>query len=84
MVLARTQCSDGTAKSPWDGCNYAVCNDNDCVVGISYKGCVGDKGKEENELCDLTRDNCNDGLECVDQNDGCDNDVGRCKKLGKE
>ena len=41
-------------------------------------------GKGENDLCALKQNNCKDGLKCVDQEDGCDNGVGRCEKSGKE
>jgi len=43
-------------------------------------GCFGNKEKGENELCGLKKNNCKDGLKCVDREDGCDNDVGRCVK----
>ena len=36
--------------------------------------------KFENENCNLKNDNCDAGLKCNDVNDGCENDVGRCKK----
>ena len=40
---------------------------------------IGDRF--ENELCDLKyRDGCGAGLKCTEVNDGCKNDVGRCKK----
>ena len=37
--------------------------------------------KNENELCTLRRDNCDKGLKCTKEDDGCDgNKIGRCKK----
>ena len=42
-----------------------------------------ERNKKENQLCSLSQNNCIPGLECVDQNDGCDNGIGRCVTLGK-
>ena len=39
--------------------------------------------QNENKLCDLKSNNCKDGLKCVEQDDGCDNGIGRCVKTGK-
>ena len=49
----------------------------------TWKDCLeeGDK-KTENRLCIIEINNCHDGLECVDQDDGCNNGVGRCVKKG--
>ena len=78
-----TQCVNGRAASPWNNCNGAICDFNDCVLGHTKFGCFGNDEKGENELCGLKKNNCKDGLKCVDQEDGCDNGVGRCVKSGK-
>ena len=36
--------------------------------------------KKENELCSLKENNCGIGLTCTNEKDGCDNDVGKCRK----
>ena len=40
---------------------------------------LGTKGK--NNLCSLSLNNCASGLACVDDDDGCDNDVGKCRGI---
>ena len=44
-------------------------------------GC-DEHNQNENKLCDLKSNNCKDGLKCVEQDDGCDNGIGRCVKIG--
>ena len=39
--------------------------------------------KLQNQLCDLIHDNCDDGLKCTAEDDGCDSEVGRCKRGSK-
>ena len=39
--------------------------------------------KGENELCYIEGNNCDEGLECMKQDDGCDNGIGRCVKYGE-
>ena len=78
-----TQCSHGTsAECPSDNCNTAACY-NGCIYGGCTRiGCYGDIRKDENQTCVLSDGNCQEGLKCVDQDDGCDNDYGRCVKSG--
>ena len=78
------QCSNRSVTSPWDNCNAAMCDSNNCVSGTTLlPTCPEGDMKEESELCGLRQNNCKDGLKCVDQEDGCDNDVGICVKSGK-
>ena len=78
-----TQCLNGTTvECPSDNCNTAACY-NGCIYGGCTRiGCNGDTRKDENQTCVLSDNNCKDGLKCVDQDDGCDNDYGRCVKSG--
>ena len=75
-----TQCSESNAECPWDTCNAGVCQ-NGCASGCTLMAC-DDDNKDENQLCDLRQSNCKEGLKCVDQEDGCDNDIGKCVKSG--
>ena len=79
-----TQCSDDKrTECPRDTCNIAHCF-NGCNTGAcTWAGCPGRHDKDENRVCDLKRNNCKTGLKCIKQDDGCDNDVGRCVKAGK-
>ena len=71
----RTEC-------PRDICNFGVCSSKGCVIGCTLKGChVRTKG--ENQLCYIDTNNCNKGLKCKKQDDGCNNGVGRCVKSGE-
>ena len=45
-------------------------------------GCPSNK-KKENQLCVLSMNNCEEGLQCVKQDDGCNNEIGRCVKSSK-
>ena len=75
------QCSgDKMIECPYDKCNAGLCQ-NGCATGCTWKGC-DDYNKDENQLCDLKQSNCKDGLKCVDQEDGCDNGIGKCVKSG--
>ena len=79
----------------------AVCPMN-CARASCFKGCISgcydglymdcdDVGKEEYQLCNLDKDNCKEGLKCVNQDwDECDSywynmhyNVGRCIRRGK-
>ena len=78
-----TQCTyDRLLECPSDTCNRGMCH-NGCVgMGCTEMRCDY-QNKNENQLCELSLNNCVDGLRCVDQNDGCDNGIGRCVKTGK-
>ena len=70
-------------KCPHDTCNYGYC-ENGCASSVCTKmPCDKDDNKDENQLCSLKRSNCKDGLICVDDEDGCDNGIGRCLKSGQ-
>ena len=77
----------------------AACPMN-CARASCFKGCISgcyraldcdDVDKEEYQLCNLDKDNCKDGLKCVNQDwDECDRywynmhyNVGRCIRRGK-
>ena len=81
--LNETQCSDQS----WTECPSDTCNHGGCRNGCASKACTKmgcrDYDKKENQLCVVYFNNCKDGLKCVDQDDGCNNDIGRCVKLGK-
>ena len=79
-----TQCFPETlAECPTDNCNSAGCYNGCNDGGCTRMGCNGDIRKDENQTCVLSNDNCKEGLKCVDQDDGCDNDYGRCVKSGE-
>ena len=79
-----TQCFPETlAECPTDNCNSAGCYNGCNDGGCTRMGCNGDIRKNENQTCVLSNDNCKEGLKCVDQDDGCDNDYGRCVKSGE-
>ena len=86
-----TQCSeDEFTWCPEDTCNQGFC-ENGCAFEscATWKGCPGEftefavQEKQENQLCIIRKNNCISGLKCVDQEDGCDNGIGRCIKSGK-
>ena len=78
-----TQCHDGMSKEcPGDTCNFGSCDDGCYSLGCTEMAC-DEHNKDENQICVLKLNNCKDGLKCVDQDDGCDNGVGRCIKTGK-
>ena len=78
------QCSEETspAECPRDNCNNGYC-ERGCASGAcTWKDC-DDIKKAENRLCYVTTNNCQKGLKCMKQDDGCDNGIGRCVKSGK-
>ena len=88
-----TQCTGSTYDGhpydePWKtlDCPYDTCNNGGCLNGCASYGCTlmrcFDNNKDENQLCILRQPNCKDGLKCVDQEDGCDNGIGKCVKSG--
>ena len=85
-----TQCIPGKeAECPKHNCGRAACSANGCIldcylpeVEMDCFGCDDDE-KEEHQLCDIERNNCKNGLNCMKQDDGCDNVVGRCINLCK-
>ena len=76
------QCSGERSECPWDTCNTGPCL-NGCSTNICTKMGCDERNKNENQLCVLSQHNCKRGLICADQNDGCDNGIGRCIKIGK-
>jgi len=80
-----TQCSEAT-RCPRDTCNQGFCK-NGCASEFcaTWAGCPGQlRKKHENQLCIIRTNNCKSGLKCVDQEDGCDNGIGRCIKSGNK
>ena len=78
-----TQCSsERSVECPLDTCNFGGCHNGCAGMGCTLLGC-DNINKNENQLCVLSINNCIDGLRCVDQDDGCDNGIGRCAKTGK-
>ena len=76
------QCSGKRLECPWDTCNRGTCFRGCASTICTKKGC-DDVTKGENQLCHLKRNNCDKGLKCMKQDDGCDNGIGRCIKSGK-
>lgn len=76
-----TQCTESHEECPHDTCNYGYCQ-NGCASSACTKIACDDYNKDENQLCSLKKSNCKDGLKCVDQEDGCDNGIGKCVKSG--
>ena len=76
------QCSGKSSECPFDTCNGSGCKRGCTTGGCTYVGCK-DKTKGENQLCDVKSGNCDKGLKCMKQDDGCDNGFGRCVKSGK-
>ena len=77
------QCVPGKiTECPRDTCNSGFCLKGCASGGCTYMGC-NDFTKGENQLCLLKNGNCDKGLKCTKQDDGCDNDIGRCVKSGK-
>ena len=84
IVLNGTQCSGSVSECPRDICNTGGCDKGCATAGCSWMGCPNGHTKKENQLCVLSRNNCEDGLKCVDQDNGrCNNDFGKCVKPGK-
>jgi len=90
LKINGTQCSKGELTwCPSDTCNLGFCK-NGCASEscATWKGCPGKfiefavQEKYENQLCIIRTNNCKSGLKCVDQEDGCDNGIGRCIKSG--
>ena len=69
-------------ECPGDTCNIGGCRNGCYGLGCTEMMC-DEYNKDENKICVLKLNNCKDGLKCVDQDDGCDNGVGRCVKTGK-
>ena len=70
------------SECPGDICNTGPCSIAGCHSRICTKiGCHTKKG--ENKLCYIDTNNCEEGLKCMKQNDGCNNGIGRCVKSGK-
>ena len=67
---------------PYDTCNRGGCS-NGCWDHTCTKIGCDESNKNENQLCDLKSNNCKNGLKCIEQDDGCDNGIGRCVKTGK-
>ena len=76
------QCSGERPECPWDTCNIGACLNGCSAPGCTKAGC-NDETKGENQLCHLGTGNCDKGLKCMKQDDGCDNQIGRCVKSGK-
>ena len=77
------QCVSGERpECPWDTCNIGTCVNGCSSPGCTKAGC-NDDTKGENQLCLLEFGNCDKGLKCMKQDDGCDNQIGRCVKSGK-
>ena len=74
--------SEGVADCPGDTCNIGGCKNGCYMFGCTRIGC-NDTTKGENKSCRLEFGNCDKGLKCMKQDDGCDNDYGRCVKSGK-
>ena len=71
------------SECPGDICNTGPCSNAGCHTGVCTKaGCHINK-KGENKLCFIDSNNCDDGLKCMKQDDGCNNGIGRCVKSGK-
>ena len=79
-----TQCVDGLDECPWDRCNKGKCIKGCNSGACTRKGCPNGHTKKENQLCVMSRNNCQEGLQCVKQDDGCNNEFGRCVKPSKE
>ena len=75
MSGERTEC-------PGDVCNAGFCSKGCHTRRCTIKGCHKNT-KGENELCYIEGNNCDEGLECRKQDDGCDNGIGRCVKYGE-
>jgi len=73
------QCSGTESECPFDTCNGSGCKKGCATGGCTYVGC-NDTTKGENQLCVVKSDNCDKGLKCMKQDDGCDNGYGRCVK----
>ena len=76
-----TQCTGRHVVCPRDTCNGGFCHNGCASLGCTEMACL-DYKKDENQLCSLKQSNCKEGLKCVDQEDGCDNGIGKCVKSG--
>ena len=70
------------SECPKDICNTGFCN-NGCHSGMCTKMACHIMTKGENKLCYIDRNNCDEGLKCTKQDDGCNNGIGRCVKSGE-
>ena len=75
------QCSGKRSECPWDNCNSTRCYKGCASRGCTKMFCNKDPRKKENQLCLLKSDNCEKGFKCLNQDDGCNNGVGRCVKI---
>ena len=75
------QCSGKYSECPWDNCNSSRCHKGCASSGCTKAWCDADPTKKENQLCLLKDGDCEKGLRCVKQNDGCNNGIGRCSKI---
>lgn len=85
MRLNGKQCSGKRSECPWDTCNSSGCNKGCASRGCTKAGCMKKDAhtKKENQLCVLKRGNCKKGFKCMNQDDGCNNGIGRCVKMKK-
>ena len=72
-----------SSECPLDICNTGFCSNDGCNSGICTRmGChIMTKG--EKKLCYIDTNNCDEGLKCMKQDDGCNNGIGRCDKSGE-
>jgi len=76
------QCVSGKrAECPGDICNSGFCS-KECATGSCTKALCHVQTKGENQLCYIESNNCDKGLKCMKQVDGCNNGIGRCVKSG--
>jgi len=76
------QCVPGKrTECPNDICNKGFCSKG-CATGACTKVRCHVRTKRENDLCYIERNNCDEGLKCMKQDDGCNNGIGRCVKSG--
>ena len=74
------QCEPGKRiECPSDRCNTGHCNKGCHALTCTRMRCHS-RTKGEHELCYIDRNNCEKGLKCTKQDDGCNNGVGRCVK----
>ena len=77
------QCAPGKITDcPADTCNLGGCNKG-CAVGACTRKRCDVHTKGENQLCYIDTNNCDKGLKCMKQDDGCNNGIGRCVNSGE-
>ena len=77
------QCVPGKrTECPNDICNKGFCSKG-CATGACTKVRCHVRTKRENDLCYIEKNNCDEGLKCMKQDDGCNNGIGRCVKSGE-